>query len=118
MNQVESPTQPKPYSTASLTDFPQVTAHDAYSIFAQVRTAPLCPVFYTLVAPSSTAIGTQESCNWGAQSVSSPAEAAPSYYFYTTAQPAVSSIFNFSFFAYYRMPLATGTFLYLYAPSS
>ena len=27
MNQVESPTQPKPYSTASLTDFPQVTAH-------------------------------------------------------------------------------------------
>ena len=27
MNQVESPTQPKPYSAASLTGFPQVTAH-------------------------------------------------------------------------------------------
>ena len=46
MNQVESPTQPKPYSTAPLTDFPQVTAHASGRIVINslLRPQPLAGV--------------------------------------------------------------------------
>ena len=39
MNQVESPTQPKPFSKAPLIDFPQVTAHASGNMLIAATTA-------------------------------------------------------------------------------